>query len=307
MPSDALSAWLFPGQGSQKVGMGRELAEHEPAARDLWRRADGALGFPLSRLAWDGPEDELQRTENAQSALLATSIAALRVLSARSALEPPAYLAGHSLGEYSALVAAESLGFEEAVRLVRRRGELMAEAGARTNGAMAAVIGLAVDAVARVCAAEGVDVANYNSPEQTVISGEAGAVERAGDLLREAGARRVVPLPVSGAFHSRLMLSAAEEFSAAVAAAAIRAPRVPVVGNVRAEPLRTEDDVRAELVAQLSSPVAWVRTLEFLRDEGVTRFVEVGPGAVLAGLVKRTLPGAAVTGSDALLMAAGRA
>ncbi len=304
MPSN-LTAYLFPGQGSQSVGIGRDLARTESTARLLWEEADQTLGFALSTLAFEGSADELQATENAQPALLAASIATLRVLTGRGVLDAPAFLAGHSLGEYTALVAAQSLTFADALRLVRTRGELMAAAGRRAPGAMAAVMGLAPETVAAACSAEGVDVANYNSPEQTVISGEAAAIGRAIEHIKQEGARRVVPLPVSGAFHSRLMRPLAEEFSGAVNGVAIDEPNVPVVCNVSATPLTSAEHVRRELVEQLYSPVGWVRTLEFLRDAGVGRYVEVGPGKVLTGLTKRTLPGATVASSDGLLTAVG--
>lgn len=304
MPSNR-TAYLFPGQGSQHVGMGRDLARTESVARRLWEEADQTLGFALSTLAFEGPADQLQATENAQPALLVASIATLRVLTGRGVLGAPAFLAGHSLGEYSALVAAQSLTFADALRLVRTRGALMAAAGKCVDGAMAAVMGLAPEEVAAACAAEGVDVANYNSPEQTVISGEAAAVGRAVERVKQAGARRVVPLAVSGAFHSRLMRPLAEEFAGTMKDVAIAEPKMPVVCNVSATPLTSADAVRRELVEQLYSPVSWVRTLEFLRDASVGRYVEIGPGNVLAGLAKRTLPGATVATSDGLLTAVG--
>ncbi len=300
MQSSGTTAYLFPGQGSQSVGMGRALAEAEPQARTLWEEADQVLGFSLSGLAFEGTEAELQRTENAQPALLAASIASLRVLQSRGLLAPASYLAGHSLGEYSALVAAESLQFADAVRLVRRRGELMAREGDRVGGAMAAIIGLPPETVSELAAISGAQVANRNSPEQTVISGEADAVERASAALREAGARRVLPLSVSGAFHSSLMRPLADEFAEVAALVELCPPVLPVVSNVSARPLQTEAEVRRELVEQLYSPVNWMQTLYYLQGEGVDSFVEIGPGKVLAGLVKRTLPGATVTGSDSL-------
>jgi len=285
--------------------MGRDLARTESVARRLWEEADQTLGFALSTLAFEGPADQLQATENAQPALLVASIATLRVLTGRGVLGAPAFLAGHSLGEYSSLVAAQSLTFADALRLVRTRGALMAAAGKCVDGAMAAVMGLVPEEVAAACAAEGVDVANYNSPEQTVISGEAAAVGRAVERIKQAGARRVVPLAVSGAFHSRLMRPLAEEFAGALKDVAIAEPKMPVVCNVSATPLTSADAVRRELVEQLYSPVSWVRTLEFLRDASVWRYVEIGPGNVLAGLAKRTLPGATVATSDGLLTAVG--
>ncbi len=304
MSSNVATAYLFPGQGSQSVGMGRDLAA-ETDARALWEEADDTLGYSLSKIAWEGPDAELQRTENAQPALLVASLATLRVLASRAVLnDAPAYVAGHSLGEYTALVAAGSLTFADALRLVRLRGELMAAEGDRVGGAMAAVMGLSADLVGSISEEEGVDVANRNSPEQTVVSGEVGAVARVVERLRGAGARRVVPLPVSGAFHSRLMRPLADRFAQAVADVSLSSPRIPVISNVSAQPLRDEAEIRRELVEQLYSPVEWVRTLEYLHTHGVTRYIEVGPGKVLTGLVRRTLPGAEAIASDSLLPAA---
>ncbi|MDP9381616.1 MAG: ACP S-malonyltransferase [Chloroflexota bacterium] len=304
MSSNVATAYLFPGQGSQSVGMGRDLAA-ETDARALWEEADDTLGYSLSKIAWEGPDAELQRTENAQPALLVASLATLRVLASRVVLsDAPAYVAGHSLGEYTALVAAGSLTFADALRLVRLRGELMAAEGDRVGGAMAAVMGLSADLVGSISEEEGVDVANRNSPEQTVVSGEVGAVARVVERLRGAGARRVVPLPVSGAFHSRLMRPLADRFAQAVADVSLSSPRILVISNVSAQPLRDEAEIRRELVEQLYSPVEWVRTLEYLHTHGVTRYIEVGPGKVLTGLVRRTLPGAEAIASDSLLPAA---
>lgn len=306
MSSSAATAYLFPGQGSQSIGMGRALATAESLARSTWEEADKVLGFSLSGLAFDGAEAELQRTENAQPALLVASIASLRVLQDRELLAPPSYLAGHSLGEYTALVAASSLSFADAVRLVRRRGELMAQEGDRTGGSMAAVIGPSPEQVTEAAAVSGAEVANRNSPEQTVISGETTAVERACEILRAAGARRVLPLSVSGAFHSSLMRGLADEFAEVVAGINFNAPSSPVVSNVNARPLRTVAEIRRELVEQLYSPVNWVQTLYFLQGEGIESFVEIGPGKVLTGLVKRTLPEASVANSDSLQAAVAR-
>ncbi|MDQ3854820.1 MAG: ACP S-malonyltransferase [Chloroflexota bacterium] len=298
-------AYLFPGQGSQLVGMGRALYEADESARRLWVEADTTLGLDLSRLAFEGPEAELQRTEHAQPALLVASLAALGVLRRLDPERSPDFLAGHSLGEYTALVAAGSLAYLDALRLVRRRGELMARAGERTGGAMAAVIGLDPEELAEICVREGVDVANYNSPEQTVISGEPEGVARACEAARAAGARRVIPLAVSGAFHSRLMRSAAEELAGVIERTPIVEPQVPVVGNVHASPLQSADEIRLELREQLYSPVRWTQSLQYLASRGVTRYVEVGPGKVLAGLVRKTLAGASVESADSLLVAVG--
>jgi [acyl-carrier-protein] S-malonyltransferase len=289
------TAWVFPGQGSQIVGMGRDLYEQFPAARAVFEEADAALGLPLSRLCFEGPEAELTATENAQPALLTTSTALLRALEAASggSLEPPAAVAGHSLGEYSALVAGGALSFADAVRLVRRRGEVMAEA---RDGGMAAVIGMPADQLEQVCReasdapATVVVIANYNAPDQLVISGSTLAVERASLLAKERGAKRVVPLKVSAAFHSPLLQSAAEGMARAIETVQITDLRVPLIANVTGEPLVTAADVRREIVAQVTASVRWVDTVQRMAQDGASRFVEIGPGKVLAGLARRIAP-----------------
>ncbi|HEX9632381.1 MAG TPA: ACP S-malonyltransferase [Gemmatimonadales bacterium] len=289
---------LCPGQGAQCVGMGRDLAERFPAARAVFEQADAALDVPLSRLMWDGPERELTLTHNAQPAILVHSLAAHAVV--RDYLQPVA-AAGHSLGEYTAYAVVGALGLADAVRLVRRRGELMLEAGARRPGTMAAVIGLPGERVAEICAAvsaNGVVVvaANLNAPDQTVISGDPAGVERAASALTEAGARRVLPLKVSGAFHSPLMASAADGLLAALDAVALGDPAAPVVANASAEPVRDGASARRLLAEQLIAPVRWVASMQ--RAAALANgapFLELGPGAVLAGLLKRIVPGATVT------------
>ncbi len=285
---------MCPGQGAQKVGMGKDLAARFPAARDTFAAIDEALGAPLSRIMWEGPEDELTLTHNAQPAILAHSAAVLAV--AAEPLAGAGAAAGHSLGEYSAHIAASSLPATDAARLVRRRGELMLEAGRRRPGAMAAVLGLdpgAVEAACRDASEDGAVAvaANLNSPDQTVISGDPDAVSRAGDGCKARGAKRVVPLKVSGAFHSPLMAPAAEGLAEALSRAAFRDPRCPVVANATAEPVRRAADAVRLLVEQLTAPVRWsdcMRTAAALAPRAT--FVEVGPGNVLAGLLKRIVP-----------------
>lgn len=285
-------AYLFPGQGSQHVGMGLDLYEASEAARVLFAQADAQLGFPLSTLCFTGPEDRLTDTVNQQPALFVASLAAYAVMQEQG-WAAPAFMAGHSLGELSALAAAGSLSFADGLRLVQRRGELMKLAGERSPGAMAAILALDIETVDRVCAeatavtGRPVQLANDNCPGQVVISGDVDALQQAMTLAQEAGARKVVRLPITIAAHSRLMASVADEFAQAVDETPIRAPAVPVIGNVTAQPLLTPDEIRAELKAQLTSAVAWTQTIAYLATQGVDTFVEVGPGEVLLGLVKR--------------------
>jgi len=287
---------LCPGQGAQKVGMGRDLAERFPVAAETFAAVDQALGLPLSRIMWEGPEDELTLTHNAQPAILAHSAAVLAVAGER--LGPVVLAAGHSLGEYTAYIAAGSLTVAEAARLVRRRGELMLKAGAERPGAMSAVLGLDTESVAEACAeasgADGVAVpANLNAPDQTVISGDPAAVAAAGERCKAAGARRVVPLKVSGAFHSPLMAPAVPGLRAALDAAEFGEPAFPVIANATAAPVGTADEARALLVDQLTAPVKWVESMRTaVRLHPDARFVEAGPGNVLSGLLKRIVPGA---------------
>jgi [acyl-carrier-protein] S-malonyltransferase len=289
-------AYLFPGQGSQTVGMGQALAQQFSAARDTFQEADDILGFPLAQLCFSGPADTLTETQNAQPAILTTSVAALRALrAARPDLPRPCCVGGHSLGEYSALVAADALSFADALRLTRLRGQLMAAAGAARGGSMAAVLKLTDEAVAALCAqaaaASGdvVQVANYNSPGQVVIAGSPAGVAAATALAKAAGGR-VMPLAVSVAAHSALMAPAAAGLQEALAEIAFTTPTTPVIGNVSARPLTTTEAIRAELVAQLTSPVRWTDSINAMVTHGADLFVEVGPGTVLTGLVRRINP-----------------
>jgi [acyl-carrier-protein] S-malonyltransferase len=287
-------AYIFPGQGSQAPGMGRELAGRYPAARAVFEEADEALGFALSRLCFEGPAEELQLTENTQPAILATSIAALRAAESEG-LPRPDYVAGHSLGEYSALVAAGALSLGDAVRTVRKRGRYMQEAVPVGAGAMAAVLGAdfeTVEAVCREAAREGevCSPANVNSPGQIVIAGSAAAVERAVPLLKERGARRAVPLKVSAPFHCALMLPAQERLAADLEQVDFNEPSIPLVTNVDAAVITEGAQARESLVRQVSAPVRWRETIELLTARSVETFVEVGPGKVLSGLVRQTAP-----------------
>ena len=281
---------LFPGQGSQYVGMGRDLAEAFPAARAVFERADAALGTSLTDVMWDGPDDELTATHNAQPAILTHSVAVHAVVA--DALGDVGLAAGHSLGEFSAHVAAGTMTFEDAVRAVRRRGELMYEAGQERPGTMAAIIGLDDEAVERVCrqAAEagGACVpANFNSPGQVVISGDEPAVARAMEAAKQAGAKRALPLNVSGAFHSPLMAVAESGLRDHLAEVDFSAPRFPVVSNVTAEPVSDPGAGRSLLIQQLTSPVRWTASMHTMLERDPNRFVELGPGRVLAGLMRR--------------------
>ncbi len=285
---------LCPGQGAQRVGMGKDLAERFPVAREVFAAVDQALGFALSRLVFEGPESDLTLTHNAQPAILTHTLAVHAAV--RDALHPVA-AAGHSLGEYSAYATARALGMADAARLVRRRGELMLEAGGKRPGAMAAVLGLPGEAVAQACreAGGGGEVAvaaNLNAPDQTVISGDPAAVERAGARCKAAGAKRVLPLKVSGAFHSPLMEPARVGLEGELARVAFSDPAFPVIANASASPVRDAATARRLLGAQLTAPVRWVEGMRAALSLAGTdaTFVEIGPGSVLAGLLKRIAP-----------------
>jgi len=294
-------AFVFPGQGSQAVGMGRAPAAVSPAAAAVFAEADEALGEPLSRLAWEGPADELDLTVNAQPALLAASIAFLRALQERRAaagLEPlvPAFAAGHSMGQYSALVAAGVISLADGIRLVRERGRLMQASGEGHPGAMAAIIGLPderLDDLVAAGAAHGTfGVANRNSPGQVVVSGVRPAVEAAAAAAKGLGAKRALVLPVTVAAHSPLMADAATGMRAALAGVTFVDPVIPLLANADASPLTTAEACRAELVDHLTTGVDWIAAVTSMSDAGVTRFVEVGPGRVLSGLIRRIAPDA---------------
>jgi len=301
------SAFVFPGQGSQSVGMGRALAPASPAAAAIFADADAALGEPISRLAFEGPAELLDRTENAQPALLATSIAYLAALRERrraagTELEAPAFAAGHSMGQYSALVAAEVISLADGVRLVRERGRLMQASGAGRDGAMAAILGLDDRRIPELVAAgsrHGIfGVANRNAPGQVVVSGERAAIEASVDAAKALGARKVVILPVSVAAHSPLMAEAAEGMRRALADVEFRTPVVPLLANTDARTIASAEDARAELVDHLTAGVDWVVAVERMTASGVTTFVEVGPGRVLTGLIKRIAPDAEALALD---------
>lgn len=299
-------AFVFPGQGSQSVGMGQALSAASPAAAAVFAVADRALGTPISTIAWDGPADKLDRTENAQPALLATSIAYLAGLRERwteSGDAPmPDFAAGHSMGQYSALVAAGVLDLEDGIRLVRERGRLMQASGSGRDGAMAAILGLdetfLPTLVERASAHGTFGVANRNAPGQVVVSGERAAIEASAEIAKELGARKAIVLPVSVAAHSPLMAEAAAGMREALAGVTFRDPEVPLLANADGRPLTTAEDARAELVEHLTAGVDWVAAIERMTAAGVTTFVEVGPGRVLTGLIKRIAPDAEALATD---------
>lgn len=285
-------AFLFPGQGSQFAGMGKTLADAYPVAQRVFQEADEALGTALSKLCWEGPEEDLKRTENTQPAILTVSVAAFRVLEEKGIRAD--YVAGHSLGEYSALVAAGALSFSEAVKIVRNRGRYMQEAVPQGVGAMSAILRLPEGKLEEILAAaaqgEVVSAANLNSPDQIVIAGNAAAVARAGEMAKAAGAKRVVPLPVSAPFHCALMHPAQERLAVDLHAAVFHDLAMPLVNNWQAREVTKADEARDGLFQQVPNPVRWVETVRRLASVGVTRAIEVGPGAVLSGLVRSIEP-----------------
>ncbi|MEW6031165.1 MAG: ACP S-malonyltransferase [Chloroflexota bacterium] len=291
------TAFVFPGQGSQAVGMGRDLAAAFPMAQQMFDEADALFGFSLSKLMWEGPAEELNDTVNTQPALFVHSLAAFRVFSHLHPDRLPAALAGHSLGELSALAASGALTFADGLRLVRTRGELMKRAGESAPGGMAAILGLDIPALEKVCAeagreGESVHVANDNCPGQVVVSGAKAAVERVIELAKAAGAKRAMPLAVSIAAHSSLMASIQEEWNAAVQAVEMKDAEIPIVGNVHAKPMTAAADLRADIMAQMQSRVRWTESVQWMSANGIRSFVEVGSGSVLIGLIKRIAPSA---------------
>ena len=282
-------AWIFPGQGAQEVGMGHDLFDGSSAARRVFETADRVLGYSISELCFQGPAERLQETQYAQPAIFTASLACLEAAREQGALSPetPSFVAGHSLGEFTALVAAQALSLEDGLRLVSERGRLMQDAAQQNPGAMAALLGLDEAAVSAICQEAGAEVCNLNAPGQVVIGGTSRAVEAAMALALERGAQRGVRLKVSGAFHTSHVVSAAEGMARAVAGAPLRDPRVPIIANTTGAPLTTAEALREELVQQLTQPVLWQRSVETMRAHGVASVIEFGPGRVLTGLVRR--------------------
>jgi len=287
MAETARIAYIFPGQGAQSVGMGQDLYDGFESSRAVFKQADEALGFSLSQLCFEGPEEELRQTVNSQPAIVTVSLALLSAARENGALPLPSFVAGHSLGEYTALAAAGVLDFSDAVRLTRERGRLMHQAGQQNPGAMAAIIGLEEALLEEICWQTGASIANFNCPGQLVISGHSDAVSKASEEALAKGASRTVPLQVSGAFHTQLMQPAAEGLKDFIAGIIFKEPSIPIIANTTAAELTTADAIKQELLSQLCNGVQWQRSVEYMIDKGVTTFYEIGPGRVLSGLIRR--------------------
>jgi [acyl-carrier-protein] S-malonyltransferase len=283
------TAYVFPGQGSQSVGMGKDIYETSSVAKAVFDEADSALGFPISELCFNGPDSELQQTVNSQPAIMTVSMASLKAALAAAGQGglSPDFVAGHSLGEYCALLAADVFNFADAVRLVWERGRLMHEAGMIRPGGMAAIIGLDEACVAGICFDSGVEIANINSPAQIVVSGPKAALIKAVELARQKGARHAIELKVSGAFHSSLMEPVVEGMTKVISRVKFNNPTIPVVVNSSGKMVSTAEEIKAELIWQLCNSVQWNRSIEFMIESGVSTFIEIGPGRVLSGLIRR--------------------
>jgi len=294
VPKMGKTAYIFPGQGAQMVGMGFDFYNASPAARSVYDMADEVLGRKISTLCFEGPADELTRTANVQPALLVTSFAILQSSREAGTLPKADFLAGHSLGEYTALVASGALEFEDALKLVVTRASLMESSAKASPGGMLALIGADRETAEKICSITGMEISNLNSPQQVVISGPKDIIESAIETASGLGVRRVIPLKVSGAFHSSLMQPAADGLKQALAKTRIKNADVPVIANASASPITSADDIRRELEIQLLSPVLWQPSVEYMDENRVSRFIEFGPGNVLTGLIKRILPNASL-------------